>query len=83
MRQELDTINEIFQANYRRGSAYKHMPAFENFDFDEVMKFMKLAYNQAIQDSVKSLQNYEMIWGNGAIVPSNQFEREILKLKIK
>ena len=41
------------------------------------------SYNQAIQDSVKSLQNYEMIWGNGTTVPSNQFEREILKLKIK
>ena len=46
-------------------------------------QIQKDSYNQAIQDSVKSLQNYEMIWGNGAIVPSNQFEREILKLKIK
>ena len=46
-------------------------------------QIQKDSYNQAIEDSVKSLQNYEMIWGNGAIVPSNQFEREILKLKIK
>ena len=48
-----------------------------------IKEVQKESYNQAIQDSVKSLQNYEMIWGNGAIVPSNQFEREILKLKIK
>ena len=50
---------------------------------NSVKRAQKDAYNQAIEDSVKSLQNYEMIWGNGAIVPSNQFEREILKLKIK
>ena len=50
---------------------------------EQIQQAQEDAYNQAIQDSVKSLQNYEMIWGNGAIVPSNQFEREILKLKIK
>jgi len=50
---------------------------------DLISIIQKESYNQAIKDSIKSLQNYEMIWGNGAIVPSNQFEREILKLKIK
>lgn len=60
---------------------------FEVFSFHEVIdmiiKAQKDAYNQAIKDSIKSIQNYKMIWGNGAVVPSNEFEKQIIKLKIK
>ena len=56
-------------------------PLIKTGDF--IAMIQKDAYNQAINDSIKSIQNYEMIWGNGAKVPSNQFEREINKLKIK
>jgi hypothetical protein len=56
-------------------------PLIKTGDF--IAMIQKDAYNQAVDDSIESIQNYEMIWGNGARVQSNQFEREINKLKIK
>ena len=54
------------------------------FAVEKLLKqLQKDGYNCAIKDSVKSLKDYQMVWGNGTIVPSNEFERVILKLKIK
>ena len=51
-------IKDIFLRNYRTGSDYQHIPEFEEFRMDEVLEFMRLTYNQAIEDASESVRLY-------------------------
>ena len=71
-------IKDIFLKNYRTGFDYQHIPEFEEFRMGEVLEFMKLAYNQAINDASENVRLY---WTDLEQTEQEIDSESILKLK--
>lgn len=71
-------IKDIFLKNYRTWSDYQHIPEFEEFRMNEVLEFMRLSYNQAINDAY---ENVKLFWTNLEQTEQDIDKESILKLK--